>query len=625
MSARPAPGLPSSTGFTIGASLVAAAMLVSISGALDPLDRVLFDAGQRAWRLHAPEPAPIEIVVVGIDSATFVTFPEPFALWHARLGTIFAGIAQAQPRAVGIDIELPDRSFDAIRPGGDLALLRGLTPLTRASPTVLARGLDASGRVKPVFAPFLAVLGYDGSALAAWEADADGVVRRFTTHFAGASVVPFAGRIAQRLGRPVGDGLIDWRIGATFDYVPAHHVYEWSRLGDRARLEDALGGRVVLLGSVLPFEDRHRAPLSMAAWERSDTTPGVLLHAQALRGLLGPGLIVPFAPSVPALLAGFGALLWFSGRRSVVAVAALAGFIVVLVAAGLVALTAGRHLVLAPALVGACVATVARLVREAWAGHRQRRWLEHAFAGAVSPNVLELIVSGEIDDPAGSGRRRLAVMFGDIRDFTPLTEHSAPEQVVDLLNRYFTCIAACVHRFDGTIDNFRGDGIMCFFGAPRPVDDPAQRGFAAARAIFEGVGRLNQELQGEGRTPITIGLSLALGEAVVGRIGAANRHEYTAIGDVANLAARLEGLTRDLGYPLLVNIHVAQSLAPDVRFDDLGEQTIKGHAPVQVFGWPARANADAANTTMREIDHRDTPPARLGGASVQSDPGGGQS
>jgi class 3 adenylate cyclase len=229
---------------------------------------------------------------------------------------------------------------------------------------------------------------------------------------------------------------------------------------------------------------------------------------------------------------------------------------------------------------------------EAWFNRRQRQRLRRAFAGAVSPNVLDLILRGELESEIGSGRRRVCVMFGDIRGFTPLGEATDPEAVVALLNRYFTRITAAAHRHGGTVDNFRGDGIMCIFGAPQPTRDPCGDGFRAAQDMFAEVDVLNRELTAEGLPPIRIGLSLAFGEAVVGRVGAAERNEYTAIGDVANVSARLESLTSEVGYPLVVSEAVAMALGAAV-FDALGERTLKGHSPVRVFGWPRRAPAAA--------------------------------
>ena len=567
------------------------AAVLPLTSPVQWLDHKLLDAGQRALQTIAPHTAGIEVVVIGIDDATLRAFPEPLALWHVRLATLFSALSEAAPRAVGLDIELPDRSLAFIQPDLDRTLLRALSQLARAQPLVVARGLDRDGRLKPVFPPYLTVLGADGSALAAWEVDPDAIVRRLTPRLGNSqgSIETFSSLLARRLGRTPTAGLIDYSIGPRLGYLPLAEVHAWAAAGDQTRLRAALRDKVVLIGSVLPFEDRHRAPVPLADWEDADTVPGVLLHAQALRTLLGPGPIRPVALPWVMLLAALAGLLWFSGYRPAVGLALLALVALALAASALLLLHRQWWLPIGGVLLGAGLATGARLSTQAWLSQRERHWLRRAFAGAVSPNVLDMIVNGQLQADTGSGRRTLCVMFGDIRDFTPLTERSEPEEIVDLLNRYFSRVTAAVHRHQGTIDNFRGDGIMCMFGAPQPSSNPAREGFNAARDILTGIDQLNEELRMQSRPAIAIGLALALGEAVVGRVGSAERNEYTAIGDCANVAARLEGLTRDLGYPVLVNSHVAQALAPGITFDDLGHHALKGHAPVQVFGWPARA------------------------------------
>ena len=207
---------------------------------------------------------------------------------------------------------------------------------------------------------------------------------------------------------------------------------------------------------------------------------------------------------------------------------------------------------------------------------------------------MDLILRGELESQIGTGRRRLCVLFADIRDFTPLSERTEPEQVVALLNRYFERMTQAIHRHDGTVDNFRGDGIMCFFGAPRQTDQPCRDGFLAATGMLEALERLNAELAADGHAPIAMGVSLAYGDAVVGRIGAASRHEYTAIGDVANISARLEAMTKEVGYALVVSGAVADALNAFAVFDELGECALKGHASVRACGWPPRASRGAA-------------------------------
>lgn len=594
---RREPGLTPQRAAAAWAVLALAAAAAHFAPPVARLDLALLDAQFAALRASGPAPTQTEIAVVGIDEATLAAFPEPIALWHERLAAVFAGIAAAQPRAVGIDVELPDRSYDFVRPGLDVALARALVGLRGAAPVVLALNADASGRIKPIHAPFAAIAGADGLGVATWLADADGTVRRFDERqAAGDRPVPtLAGVLARRLGAQVEAGIVDFTRGPAFTYVPAHEVAGWSMAGDTARLAGAFAGRIVLVGSVLPYVDRHRLPVALAAWEGADgaearlTSPGVLVHAQALRALLDGAMIRTVPAAVPVGLAVAASLLWFGFARLRRGLVAATLVVLALALFSTLLLQRGWYVPIAAAVTAAVVASSARVAYEAWFNARQRAFLRRAFAGAVSPGVLDLILRGELESQLGSGRRAIAVMFGDIRDFTPLTERSDPEHVVALLNRYFARITAAAHRHGGTVDNFRGDGIMCIFGAPQPLENACLAGFRAARAMFDEVDALNRQLATEGIAPIRIGLSLAYGDAVVGRIGGPERNEYTAIGDVANVSARIEGLTKEVGYPLVVTDEVARRIGTAATFDDLGERALKGHSPVRICGWPARA------------------------------------
>jgi adenylate cyclase len=565
------------------------------------LDLKLLDTGFSVLRRIAAKPAPVSPVLIAADEATLAAFPEPIALWHRYLGTILAGLARAQPSSVGIDIELPQRSQDQIQPGLDLALAEGMQLIKAAAPLVIARGVDELGRVKPVHFPFLAIAGEGGSGLAVWPLDTDDVVRRFDERQgeAGARVPTFAGELARRLGKEPTPGLIDFALGNAFSYVPMHRVWAWMRAGDDARMRAEFGGRVVLIGGVLPFSDRHRQPVNLAGWEEADrAAPGLLLHAQALRSMLGPGLVKPASAAWTVAAVLCAAVLWFAFAHIGAGLALAATYVVGLAITALWLLHAGTHLPIATALLTALGVGASRLAYDAWHNHRERRRLRQAFDGYVSPNVMQLILRGELHSQVGTGRRKLCVLFADIRDFTRLSERTAPEDVVALLNRYFERMTKVIHRHEGTVDNFRGDGIMCFFGAPRQTDRPCHDGFLAATGMLAEIEDLNAQLAAEGRAPILMGIALAYGEAVVGRIGAVNRHDYTAIGDVANVSARLEALTKEFGYPLVVTGAVAEALVEVARFDDLGEAAVKGHASVRACGWPPRqASRDARATS----------------------------
>lgn len=551
------------------------------------MDLALLDEGF-ALRRRAPIPAP-EVVILARDEATTRVLPEPMALWHRHLGDLFTGLAAAKPRAVGLDLALPDRSVEALVPGSDAALLRGLLTLRRACPVVLGVAAEGRNRFRAIHAPFQAAAGEDGTGLLLMPVDTDGALRRYLEPLdeQGRRIPGLAGTLARRLGHASGPGWIDYGLGSTFTYVPLHEALAWARAGETQRLREAFGGRVVLLGTVGVWEDRHPLPVHLAAWEtpRGDQ-PGVLAHAQALRSLLGPGLLrdVPRL-GLGLLAAGLLAMGWVAGRRPLEG-----GGLVLVGSLGLLALgyrMLGQGWIVFPAagLAGLGGGWLARLAWDAADRLRERARLKRVFAGYVSPQVLRDIVEGRIRPGLQGERRALCVLFSDIRGFTTLSEGLEPEAVIALLNRYFDRMAEAVHTHGGTVDKFIGDGLMAFFGAPEALAEPCEAAVRAARAMVAALENLNRARASDGHPPLAMGIGLHFGEAAVGHVGGASRHEYTAIGDTVNTAARVEGLTKEAGFPILATEAVVARLASGHGFEDLGVRSVKGRAPVQVFGW----------------------------------------
>ena len=270
-----------------------------------PTNRLAFDAASRLLRQRE---GTRQVVLVGLDEATERAYSEPLALWHRHLGAVLGALAQAGPRAVGVDLNLPARSFDATLPGGDAALMRGLVLLRRTCPLVLGITVEAGGQVRPLHAPFQAAVGQLGTGFVEWEVDPDGVVRRFTEHphHRKERVPTLTGQIARGLHLPVKEGLLDFRFGPPVPYVPLHQVEAWGRNGQQEELRRAFAGKVVLVGSVLPFVDRHFQVADLNGWGEDNRgfAPGVLLHVQAMENLLGRGPL----RTVPMLAVGSLAL-----------------------------------------------------------------------------------------------------------------------------------------------------------------------------------------------------------------------------------------------------------------------------------------------------------------------------
>jgi len=127
-----------------------------------------------------------------------------------------------------------------------------------------------------------------------------------------------------------------------------------------------------------------------------------------------------------------------------------------------------------------------------------------------------------------------------VRGFTRLAEHTAPEQVVGLLNRYFSAMTEIIFAYGGTLDKYIGDGLMALFGAPTATPEDATHAVQAAVEMQRQMRHINTDLRAAGLPEISIGVGLHTGEATVGYVGSERRTEYTAIGDTVNLASRLE-------------------------------------------------------------------------------------
>lgn len=577
-------------GFGLGAAaLVLLAALCAWFSWLERADHALLDAEFRLLRHHAPRPLEKDVAVVGLDEAAFNKFREPFALWHPHLGKFFRAMAAAKPSVLGLDVVLPDRSFQFLSPGYDQLLLQGLLALkTSQVPVVLGQGIDEEGVPRKIFSPYVALAGEKALASVVVCTDSDGVVRLAgSVSCNGRDVAEtLSGTMAQRLGKGAGQhGLIDYSVGGELGYIPFLQVLDWLEQGDVAKLQATFGGRPVLLGVAIQFGDRVKTPVALAAWEPlNKRVPGVLVHAQSLRSMLSNGLVAEVPRGLVAVICALSALFWF-GRTTWLKLAATSGFLAGVFTVGVGLLNQGSYLPAASVMLSALFAAAARMALDGWNHAREKRALKQSFGGYVSPQVMDEIVAGRIAWDMGGELRRVCILFADVRGFTTLSESMSPQAVLALLNRYFEEVTLAIHAEGGTVNCFMGDGIMATFGAPKSMANPVAPAFAAARKMLEILPVLNRSLQSEGIEPLSIGIGLNVGEAVVGHVGSRSRHDYSTIGDTTNVASRLEGLTKELGYPLVCSSAVVEALGFPEGFVSLGECAIKGRSAMDVYGW----------------------------------------
>jgi class 3 adenylate cyclase len=198
-----------------------------------------------------------------------------------------------------------------------------------------------------------------------------------------------------------------------------------------------------------------------------------------------------------------------------------------------------------------------------------------------SPQLAELIVSGETEDPLKSHRREITVVFLDLRGFTAFAELAEPEEVMGVLREYHQAMGRLILKHEGTLERFTGDGMMIFFNDPVPVPDAAERAVRMAAGMREQVDQLLAKWRRSGYE-LDFGVGIAQGYATIGAIGFEGRMDYGAIGTVTNMAARLCGEAKPR--QILISQRVFGAVEALIEVEELGSLTLKGFSkPVAAF------------------------------------------
>jgi adenylate cyclase len=192
----------------------------------------------------------------------------------------------------------------------------------------------------------------------------------------------------------------------------------------------------------------------------------------------------------------------------------------------------------------------------------------------LSPKVAEMVVSGKVELLRQGRLAEVTVLFADIRGFTSISEKRDPQETVSMLNRFFTAMAQVVFRHEGNLDKFIGDCVMAVWGPPSAHPDDPGRALRAALEMQRAVDRINQEREADGDPPIAVGIGLNTGQAVVGYMGSADRHEFTAIGDSVNVASRLCGVAR--GGEIIAAEQTVRRAGRGFRYEALPATHLKG-------------------------------------------------
>ena len=354
-----------------------------------------------------------------------------------------------------------------------------------------------------------------------------------------------------------------------------------------AELENAVSGRIVFVGAgAIGLRDLISTPLS-------DHELGVMAHAEAAeQAILGHFLLRPdWAPglemmlilvlglSIAVLLPRLGA-----ARGAIVVVGAVA-----LVCAGSWLAFAQRGYLLDPIYPVLALVLVysAQTVLVFYREERRRAYIHSAFDRYLSPVLVKQIAANPELLELGGEEREMTVLFCDVRNFSGISEHLAPKQVIGFLIALLTPLCDVLLARKATIDKFIGDAIVAFWNAP--LDDPDQHR-NAARAALEMMRKLDALNKGEGRDPdaawpgpVKIGIGLNCGLCCVGNMGSAQRLSYSLIGDTVNLTSRIEGLTKFYGVSIAIGSALHDRLAEFALIEIDKVRVVGRDTPERIF------------------------------------------
>ena len=219
-----------------------------------------------------------------------------------------------------------------------------------------------------------------------------------------------------------------------------------------------------------------------------------------------------------------------------------------------------------------------------YAEGKKRRMIRHVFSRYMSEDLVRELEAHPERAKLGGVRQHITIFFSDLANFTGLCEQSTPENIVGLLNEYFTVMTEIILEAKGVIDKYQGDGIMAFWGAPVLVQDHAVMACLAALRCQQNMKSINRRREKDGQSPLHMRIGLHSGEAIVGNMGSARRFDYTIVGDNVNVASRLEGLNRSFGTDIIISETTREQAGGRIVARELDLIAVKGRErPIRIF------------------------------------------
>ncbi|MCQ2496039.1 MAG: CHASE2 domain-containing protein [Lachnospiraceae bacterium] len=589
----------------IGVSLLVAVcvFLLSYNGAFRTVDDRFCDL------IYQKSTNPIDVIkIVDIDEKTMNALGNPSS-WDRQIYADFVNNlmnSEAAPSVIAFDILFTgektaegDAAFvEAVKSAGNVVV-----GINRDSREKMSK--DGSGLEYDIVYPYEALKNVSTMGMADVETEKDNYVRKVITGasynnnwydcFAIAALRKFNEYLnthdsfKANFERKYGPLVIsDYSANEIKEYRFSY-IAAQGDLGSHFSFLDIYEGRIpadfkngiAFVGAYAPgLQDYFSVPLSkeVSGSDMSNNMYGVEIHANIMQAL-AEGKIQTDAnlfllSFVYALISGLLCFLMFKLRLLKGGICAA----VLLVAAFTFAKLlygAGIYIYIINLIFAVLAVYVGFIIFNYSIARAEKHKINKAFKMYVAPEIVdEMAQNGDFKLQLGGRNKDIAVLFVDIRGFTTMSEKLRPEEVVEVLNEYFTLVTDAIFKNKGTLDKFIGDAAMAVFNSPFDLDDYVYRAVCTARDIAKGSEIINKNLMGRYGRSISYGIGVNCGEATIGNIGSPFRMDYTAIGDTVNTAARLE--SNASAGTILISDEVKKRLADRIITEEQGEIPLKG-------------------------------------------------
>ncbi|MFO0794521.1 MAG: adenylate/guanylate cyclase domain-containing protein [Candidatus Brocadiaceae bacterium] len=528
-------------------------------------------------------PTSDKILIIGTDEEALDKIKEPFIFWNPYFAEVIKAIAGGGARVIGFDFlqTIPlKKKIDGEDHDGIMA-----NALMEAENVIMinllrwddkAKGLKVDNPLpRYQYASDPENIGFSNLTI-----DNDGCIRRQTlllsdeennvyAYFGLKVVAKYFNSIIEKKGDTlfVGDCEVPVNTynemlvnfagpSGTFPVISFYKVWQLAHQGNTEFFKKNFKDKIILIGpGNIYSQDFKPTPYYRSSYYSGiRQTPGVEIVANVINTILEKRFITTLQPwQTVCIIIFLGMLISFTSFSLSPVYGGIAAFSI---AASYIYLSIflfnhysiWLHLV-CPADVVPLTYTIVFAYRYSIEDKEKRR-IWKIFKHYVSEEVVEELLQYPGTIPLGGNRVQVTVLFADIRDFTSFSENRDPWQVVAVLNSFFARMVDIILKNKGTLDKYIGDGLLAFFGAPITRSGHADMAVISAIEMVSQLETLNRELNLD--KPLSIGIGIHSGEAIVGNIGSAQKMEYTIIGDTVNIASRIERITRESNANILI-------------------------------------------------------------------------